>query len=86
MDREGATAKFLLLGSASPFLVRGVTESLAGRVAFIDLQGFLLDEVGATDLSRLWTRGGFPRALLADDEDFPAHAMAIRKRNEIVGL
>jgi len=69
MDREGAPAKFLLLGSASSFLVRGVTESLAGRVAFIDLQGFLLDEVGATDLSRLWTRGGFPRAFLADDEN-----------------
>jgi predicted AAA+ superfamily ATPase len=48
MDREGAPAKFLLLGSASPFLVRGVTESLAGRVAFIDLQGFLLDEVGVS--------------------------------------
>lgn len=66
MDREGAPAKFLLLGSASPFLVRGVTESLAGRVAFIDLQGFLLDEV--EDLSRLWVRGGFPRSFLADDE------------------
>jgi len=69
MDREGAPAKFLLLGSASPFLVRGVTESLAGRVAFIDLQGFLLDEVGAADLSGLWARGGFPRSFLADDEN-----------------
>jgi predicted AAA+ superfamily ATPase len=67
MDREGAPAKFLLLGSASPFLVRGVTESLAGRVAFIDLQGFLLDEVD--DLSRLWVRGGFPRSFLADDQN-----------------
>lgn len=69
MDREGAPAKFLLLGSASPFLVRGVTESLAGRVAFIDLQGFLLDEVGGGDLSRLWVRGGFPRSFLAEDEN-----------------
>lgn len=69
MDREAAPAKFLLLGSASPFLVRGVTESLAGRVAFIDLQGFLLDEVGAGDLYRLWARGGFPRSFLADDEN-----------------
>lgn len=69
MDREGAPAKFLLLGSASPFLVRGVTESLAGRVAFIDLQGFLLDEVGGGDLSLLWARGGFPRSFLADDEN-----------------
>jgi predicted AAA+ superfamily ATPase len=67
MDRVGSPAKFLLLGSASPFLVRGVTESLAGRVAFIDLQGFLLDEVGEVDMSRLWTRGGFPRSFLAED-------------------
>lgn len=69
MDREGVLAKFLLLGSASPFLVRGVTESLAGRVAFIDLQGFLVEEVGADDLSRLWVRGGFPRSFLAEDEN-----------------
>ena len=67
MDRVGSPAKFLLLGSASPFLVRGVTESRAGRVAFIDLQGFLLDEVGEVDMSRLWTRGGFPRSFLAED-------------------
>jgi len=69
MDREPAPAKFLLLGSASPFLVRSVTESLAGRVAFIDLQGFSLDEVGVADLSRLWARGGFPRSFLAEDEN-----------------
>jgi len=69
MDRESAPAKFLLLGSAWPFLVRSVTESLAGRVAFIDLQGFSLDEVGVADLSRLWARGGFPRSFLAEDEN-----------------
>lgn len=69
MDRESAPAKFLLLGSASPFLVRSVTESLAGRVAFIDLQGFSLDEVGVADLSQLWARGGFPRSFLAEDEN-----------------
>ena len=39
-DRPGTPARFLLLGSASPHLVRGVTESLAGRVAFVDMQGF----------------------------------------------
>ena len=69
MDRESAPAKFLLLGSASPFLVRSVTESLAGRVSFIDLQGFSLDEAGVADLSRLWARGGFPRSFLAEDEN-----------------
>jgi len=68
MDRPGAPAKFLLLGSASPFLVHGVTESLAGRVTFIDLQGFSLDEVGDGEQSKLWVRGGFPRSFLAEDE------------------
>ena len=68
MDRPGAPAKFLLLGSAAPFLVHGVTESLAGRVTFIDLQGFSLDEVGDGEQSKLWVRGGFPRSFLAEDE------------------
>lgn len=68
MDRPGVPAKFLLLGSASPFVVRGVTESLAGRVSFIDLQGFSLDEVGGAQQTLLWERGGFPRSFLAEDE------------------
>lgn len=66
MDRPGMPAKFLLLGSASPFLVRGVTESLAGRVALIDLQGFSLDEAGRQAM--LWNRGGFPRSFLAGND------------------
>lgn len=69
MDRAKSPAKFLLLGSASPFLVHGVTESLAGRVSLIDLQGFLVDEVGTEDISKLWIRGGFPRSFLAEDEN-----------------
>lgn len=69
MDRVKSPAKFLLLGSASPFLVHGVTESLAGRVSLIDLQGFLVDEVGTEDISKLWIRGGFPRSFLAEDEN-----------------
>ena len=68
MDRPNAPAKFLLLGSASPFLVRGVTESLAGRVQFLDLQGFNMSEVGGGEQEKLWTRGGFPRAFLAKDD------------------
>ena len=73
MDREGAPAKFLLLGSASPLLARGVTESLAGRVAFVDLQGFTLEEAGRENLEALWLRGGFPRSFLAPD-DAVSHA------------
>jgi len=68
MDRPEFPAKFLLLGSASPFLVKGVTESLAGRVAFIDLEGFSLNEVGQDLQNTLWDRGGFPRAFLACNE------------------
>ena len=69
MDRVKSPAKFLLLGSASPFLVHGVTESLAGRVSLIDLQGFLVEEVGTEDISKLWIRGGFPRSFLAENEN-----------------
>jgi predicted AAA+ superfamily ATPase len=68
MDRPGSPAKFLLLGSASPFLVHGVTESLAGRVSFIDLQGSSLDEVGRGHQKKLWERGGFPRSFLSQDD------------------
>src|SRR5690349_3271924 len=45
-DRPATAARFLILGSASPALVRGVSESLAGRVAFVDLAGFDLRETG----------------------------------------
>lgn len=64
-DRTPARARFLILGSASPDLVKGASETLAGRVAFIDMGGFSLDEVGASHLDRLWLRGGFPRSYLA---------------------
>jgi len=64
-DRPRNPARFLILGSASPDLVRGVSESLAGRVGFVDLSGFALDEVGPGRARRLWLRGGLPRSFLA---------------------
>ncbi|MGQ9590596.1 MAG: ATP-binding protein [Planctomycetota bacterium] len=64
-DRRPTRARFLILGSASPALVRGVSESLAGRVAYVDMGGFVLEEVGARNWKRLWTRGGLPAAYLA---------------------
>jgi predicted AAA+ superfamily ATPase len=67
-DRTGTPARFLVLGSASPELVRGVSESLAGRVGFVDLGGLDLSEVGATGLRELWLRGGMPRSFLARSE------------------
>lgn len=68
VDRLANPARFLLLGSASPRLVRAVSESLAGRIGFIDLSGFDLRETGAEHQDRLWTRGGFPRSFLAHDD------------------
>lgn len=68
VDRPQNRARFLILGSASPGLVKGVSESLAGRIGFIDLSGFDLREVGIEQRSRLWIRGGFPRSFLAEDE------------------
>jgi predicted AAA+ superfamily ATPase len=68
VDRSGRNARFLLLGSASPHLVKGVSESLAGRIGFVDLSGFQLWEVGVQHRDRLWMRGGLPKAFLADSE------------------
>ncbi len=64
-DRAPLKARFLLTGSASPAIVRGVSESLAGRVAMVDIAGFNLQEVGPGEWRKLWWRGGFPRAYLA---------------------
>lgn len=68
VDRPENAARFLLLGSASPQLVRGASESLAGRIGFTDLSGFNLTEVDASRPDQLWLRGGFPRSFLADDD------------------
>jgi predicted AAA+ superfamily ATPase len=67
--RRARKGRFVLLGSASPSLVRGISESLAGRTAFLDLPPFRWDEVRARRPARglftLWLRGGFPQAYLA---------------------
>jgi len=68
-DRPGHPARFLLLGSASPQIVRGASETLAGRVEVVELSGFDLSETGIEAWERLWLRGGFPRAFLAGSED-----------------
>lgn len=69
IDRERAPAKFLLLGSASPALLRQSSESLAGRVEVHEVGGFTLNEIGPEDLSLLWLRGSFPRSYLARSGD-----------------
>ena len=67
-DRRETPARFLLLGSASPDLIRGAAESLAGRVAFVQLSGFEVTETGAESAGQLWERGGFPRSFLAPND------------------
>jgi predicted AAA+ superfamily ATPase len=67
-DRPGVPARFLVLGSASPELLRQSSETLAGRIAFHELGGFGLDEVGVDSLNTLWLRGGFPRSFLASSD------------------
>lgn len=69
VDRPEAPASFLILGSASPDLLRQSSESLAGRIAFHDLTGFDCEEVGALGLTKLWLRGGFPRSFLASSDE-----------------
>ena len=68
-DERNRKATFLLLGSASWELIKGVSETLAGRIQFVDVSGFSLDEVGSENQDILWLRGGFPRAFLAADAD-----------------
>lgn len=64
-DREGTPARFLVLGSAGPELLRQSAESLAGRIEYIELTGLQASELGAERMETLWLRGGFPRSLLA---------------------
>jgi predicted AAA+ superfamily ATPase len=64
--------RFLLLGSVSPALMREVSESLAGRLALVELTPFLLGEVPAPARSRLWLKGGFPDGGVLGGRGFPA--------------
>ena len=65
VDRPRSLTRFLLLGSASPELIRRSSETLAGRIFYHELGPFSLDEVGAENALPLWLRGGFPRSFLA---------------------
>ncbi len=67
-DRRPLPARFLVLGSASPDLLRRSSETLAGRIETIPLEGFRLSDLGAAAQSRHWLRGGFPLAYTARTE------------------
>mgnify|MGYP001571713786 CR=1 FL=1 len=67
-DRPKAQTRFLILGSASPALLRQGSETLAGRIYYHELGGFSLDDVGVKNYRRLWLRGSFPRSYLASSD------------------
>ncbi|MCP4352362.1 MAG: ATP-binding protein [Desulfobacterales bacterium] len=78
-DQPDFKGKFLILGSASPRLVKGVSETLAGRVAFVGIGGFGLKEIGTEQFERLWLRGGFPRSFLAESDN-----LSFKWRNDFI--
>jgi predicted AAA+ superfamily ATPase len=65
VDRPRGQCRFLILGSASPGLLRQSSETLAGRILYHQLSGFTMDEIGPENHMLLWLRGGFPRSYLA---------------------
>lgn len=67
-DRPNKKTKFLILGSASRDLMRQSSESLAGRISYLEMGGFSLDLVGTAKKEKLWIRGAFPRSFLASSE------------------
>jgi hypothetical protein len=77
-DRPDVPARFLVLGSAGPDLLRQSAESLAGRIAYHALEGLRSDEA-PDDPDRLWVRGGFPRSYLAETEE-----RSVRWRREFI--
>ncbi len=69
IDKDRRAGRFLILGSASRDLIKQSTESLAGRIAYIDLTPFLVKEVSDIIMpSDLWLRGGFPESAIAHDD------------------
>ena len=68
VDNKIEPARFIILGSASPELIRESSESLAGRIAYVDLFPFNIDELDYKELTKHWVRGGFPLSFLAPDE------------------
>ncbi|MCP4799553.1 MAG: ATP-binding protein [bacterium] len=67
VDKKSVSCQYIILGSASPDIIKHASESLAGRIEFIDMSGFDLTEIDNSNT--LWVRGGFPRSYLAKNND-----------------
>ncbi|MFH1739090.1 MAG: ATP-binding protein, partial [bacterium] len=70
VDSERRSGRFLILGSASPDLIRKSSESLAGRIIYLEMSPFSLAEIGSNEegVRKLWRRGGYPDSFLAGSE------------------
>jgi len=68
IDKQRDNARFIILGSASPKLIKQSSESLAGRIAYEELSPFNLEEIGTEEKDRHWLRGGFPDSFLAKSD------------------
>ncbi len=68
IDEQREPGRFILLGSASPDLIRKSADSLAGRIGYLELTPFYLGEIDSNELQKLWIRGGFPLSFLAKSE------------------
>jgi uncharacterized protein len=68
-DRKPLPARFLILGSASPDLLKQSSETLAGRIEHLEMNGFGIDELGSGKFRRHWLRGGFPLSYLSKTEE-----------------
>jgi hypothetical protein len=81
VDRRPNSGQYLLLGSASPRLLRQAGESLLGRIEVIEIGGFDIEETGAVHQDPLWLRGGYPRSYLAgnDMDSFAWRLQAIQR-------
>ena len=64
VERPENKSRYLILGSASPDLVKNASGTHAGRVEFVELSGFGFHETGTGTADVVWLRGGFPRSFL----------------------
>jgi len=69
VDKEKKNTQFLILGSASRDLIKQSSESLAGRISYLEVMPFNLLEIGVENFEALWLRGGFPKSFLALNEE-----------------
>lgn len=79
IDRDRRPGRFLLLGSSSPGVMQGASESLAGRVAYHDLMPLSIEEVGPVQLDKLWLRGGYPEVFRSR-----SHPLAFERSEQYV--